>query len=130
MSDENTENALSPDQLEPNDDQVRPLDENRYVVDPDGTDNSHSVTDAGDSPVADRTNGDTTEEFAALDGAYALEIRAQFGTERNTLAVETNDVSEAFESLLHWYAGHLAEDTPPEDVLAVLLANSTLEVDI
>jgi hypothetical protein len=130
MSDENTETALSPDQIELNENQVRPLDENRYVVDPDGTDNSHSVTGTGDSSVADRTNGDTTEEFAALDGAYALEIRAQSGTERDAFRVETNDVSEAFESLLRWYAGHVADDTPPEDVLAVLLANSTLEVDI
>jgi hypothetical protein len=109
------------------DEQVRPLGEDRYVV---------SLDDEADSPGADGidspsegSNADAGRRLEDLDGAYAFELHARHENGADSRRVETNDVTDAFESLLRWYAGTVAPDTPPETVVETLLANSDLDLD-
>lgn len=128
MSDEHTTQTAASEQQESSDEQVRALGEDRYVV---------SVDEEGDPLPTDETpdrqpsapGSDPEERIADLEGAYALDLAARHGSEGGHLRHETNDVTEAFESLLRWYADRVAPDTPPETAVATLLANSDLDVD-
>ncbi|MFT4891070.1 MAG: hypothetical protein ACI9YT_001992 [Halobacteriales archaeon] len=130
MSDDHTNNILSPDQLELDDEHIRPLNENRYVVSVDEKSSPSSVADDRDELISGCASVNMTKTLADLEGAYAFEVHARFEGKSDSLCIETNDVSEAFDSVLRWYAGKVADDTPPEDVIAVLLANSDLNIDI
>lgn len=129
MSDDDTKEVLSPDHIDVDDEHVQPLDENRYVVSPDEGSSPSSSTGDENTADSERTSGDEPGALADLDGAYAVALQARFESERDDIRIETSDVSVAFESLLHWYAGKVADDTPPEEVIAVLLANSDLDVE-
>jgi hypothetical protein len=109
-----------------NDEHVRSLGEDRYVVSLDDREEAPPVADGEQAPESESDAGRRLEE---LDGAYAFELHARHETGTDSLRVETNDVTDAFESLLRWYAGTVAPDTPPEAVVGTLLANSDLDVD-
>ncbi|WP_054584829.1 hypothetical protein [Halolamina pelagica] len=81
----------------------------------------HGSTRGGDA-------GRRCRGIADLDGAYALALDARFESVEDDLTVETNDVSAAFEAVLRWYAGNVADGTPPEAVIVTLLENSDLDV--
>jgi hypothetical protein len=121
MTQESTDGVVSVEELGPDEDRVRPLGRNRYVVD---TDRSPPATDGGERPT------DPRDGPVDADGAYAVEVRGRFGDDERRTRVATNDVSESFESLVRWYADAVAADAPPEEVLAVLLDNSDLDVDV
>jgi hypothetical protein len=131
--------VLSPDELEPDDDRLRQLDERRYVISTDGEPGdepgARSTPDvAADGAHEDRPPEDTGPsegplDLDALDGAYALAIRARTdGAAVEDCRIDTDDVSVAFESLLRWYADQVAEDTPHEEVLAVLLQHTDIQL--
>jgi hypothetical protein len=128
MSDDNRHDVLSPEQLELNDEHIQQLDENRYVVTFEersaAAEGSH---DSGD-PDSRRASIDLSQELGETEAAYAFEARGRFETDTDEICVETNDVSEALESLLYWYARNVADDAPPKKVITVLLAN--LELDL
>jgi hypothetical protein len=106
------------------DEHVQPLGEDRYVV---SLDERVEAPPAGaHAPDPGSDAGRTLDD---LDGAYALELHARHEDDADSLRVETNDVADAFESLLRWYAGKVAPATPPEAVVGTLLANSDLELD-
>lgn len=126
MSDDHTNETPSTEEHGSSDEHVRSLGEDRYVVSLDDGDDSPPAADRTDEPAPE---GDPRRRLAALDGAYALELHARHGTGTDSLRVETNDVAEAFESLLRWYAGSVAADTPAETVVSTLLANSGLDID-
>lgn len=140
MSDDTLpDGVLSPDELEPDDDRLRHLDERRYVVSTDGEtdDDSDRVltpgqdadADSDDRPPANSAPAGDSLALDELDGAYALAIRARTdGASVEDCRVDTDDVSVAFESLLRWYADQVAEDTPHEEVLAVLLQHTDIEL--
>jgi hypothetical protein len=115
--------VLSPDDLELNDDRIEQLSEDRYLVGTDG-----QPLDHGDGMAA--TLGDKERAFADLEGAYALSVRARADGDAWSHCVETNDVSEAFESLVRWYAGCVAPERTTERVLAVLLEGSEIDVAV
>ena len=126
MSNDNTDDALSPDELELDDEHVQRLDENRYVV---TVDEKRSPSGGGRAGLdSGRTSG--AQEVTETDGAYAFEARGRFEAEMDEIHVGTNDVAEGLESLLRWYAQNVAADTPPEDVVTVLLENSDLDVSV
>lgn len=140
MSDDDIpDGVLSPDDLEPDDDRLRRLDERRYVVSTDddtGADPSASTVpdvnggvDTEDRRPADAGPADEPLTLAELDGAYALAIRARTdGGSVEDCRIDADDVSVTFESLLRWYADQVAEDTPQEKVLAVLLRHTDLQL--
>ena len=125
MPDDDTNETEPTEQHGSSDDHVQSLGEDRYVIsldDPTPHEDGAGGPDSSPDGAPDRRLDD-------LNGAYAFELHARHGSEADSLRVETNDVTDAFESLLRWYAGAVAADTPTETVVATLLANSTLELD-
>lgn len=127
MPDEHTQQTHPNERQEPSDEHVRALGENRYVVSLDEEDERPLTGGTADQSRSVRD--EPSRRLDDLDGAYALDLRARHGAEASHHRLETNDVCEAFESLLRWYAGCVAEDTPPETVVATLLANADLDLD-
>ncbi|WP_247006624.1 DUF7500 family protein [Halorientalis litorea] len=129
MTEEAPEGILSPSDLGPDDEYVKQLDDGRHVVVTDD-DGSRPATDGG-TPPADGSAQPAASagSLADLDGAYAMRAVARAGTSEDSHSVETNDVSEAFESLLRWYAEQVSDGTPPAEVIAVLLTNTDLDVE-
>ncbi len=116
MTDNNSDNILTPDDLSIADDEaVVQLNDGRYLI----------TTD--DSPSAD---GDA-EEIPALpslptEEPYAISVLARFDTdEPATYAIGSDDVTQPFEEFLRWYAKQIAPDRPAEKVIAVLLSHTT-----
>lgn len=129
MSDDNPRDVLSSEQLESDDENIQAIGENRYVVTFDETEAPSGIRDRGDSD-SDPTHVGTAEGLAETDAAYSFEIRGKFETHTDDLSIETNDVSDAFDSLLYWYARNVADDAAPEEVINVLLANSEFDLGI
>lgn len=136
MTDDTPEGVLTPDELELPDDHVTELDEGRYLVRSDGDARDDGASEAPPVDAAnDRdppTAGDRNVEPAdlRLDCEEAYAIAAQVKTDRGTgqRTVRSNDVSEVFEEFVRWYAGRVAPDRSPEEVLAVLVQSSDLAV--
>jgi hypothetical protein len=127
MTHGNQDGILSLDELGPDEERVRSLDENRYLVGAGTAADPSPATDGGaDSSVESQAATETT----LRDGAYAFALRARFGTEVEHTAVGTNSVSEAFESMVRWYTRQVADGTPVEEVVAVLVADSDLNLDV
>lgn len=68
------------------------------------------------------------EELAAHDSAYAYHIAAKSGGSVTHQQLATDDVSAAFDGLLLWYARQLADGTPVDEALGILLAESSVQV--
>lgn len=118
---------LSPSDLDIADSEyVAELDDGRYVV---------SAGDDSPDPGAERQSGEPTDEAArerllatlsesdaryGISAAGAFDGRVRFHDDRS------DDVIANFESLLRWYATQVDGDLPPERVLAMLLAETTL----
>lgn len=130
--------VLSPDDLEiTDDDNVTEIDEGRYVISPGGSSPSSPASD--DPPSPDTPAGpDLTDEavqawlaekFGAADAHYGFHITGKFddGVHHHTLL--TNDVVTAFENLVRWYARHAGGDTPIEEVLGILLSESSTTIE-
>lgn len=132
MTDELPDGVLSPSDLGPDEEAVRPLEDGRRVVLTDEASHGRPTTDGGTPrTAASATDGtQATDPLADLDGAYALTAAARAETSEDEHRVETDDVSAAFESLLRWYAEQVSDETRHEDVVAVLLANTDLDVEV
>lgn len=81
--------------------------------------------------------GDLTEEAVhrwlreSLEGGhsrYAFDVTATFDGRVSQRRMASNDVVTIFESLVLWYAQQVDSDTPVEDVLGILLAESNVPV--
>jgi hypothetical protein len=139
--------VLDPDELDfSRDRRVAAIDDNRYVVSP--TDKRPNVpeTDAADpaeesppvedavpasdtgDPRDDAPRGDVGASLSASEHDYGFEAAAQFEGDVRRERVVSDDVTEAFEALLSWYARGTSEETPRRDVVGILLADSDLPV--
>ena len=146
--------ALSPEELDIADSEyVEQLDDNgRYVVSPGGgppnvpdsmrehgSDDDRTSSDR--SPSSRPTPGQPphrpaspevartllAEELSRSKARYGLDIVAEF--EGNTARHRTvsDDVISTFENLMRWYAGNVTDGTPPDEVVEILLRESTFE---
>ena len=115
MPDDDPEGVLSPDELSvADDDRVRRLDGDRYVV---------AVDEDADSPTVDADGS-----VAIPDGAFALTARARAEDRTDSLRADSDDVTASFEALVRWYAALVAPDESPEAVVATLLRHASLDV--
>lgn len=147
MTDESsdTERVLTPDELRLEDsNHVVSLEDDRYLVSPTMIDDStaNRIKDAASDPSTDESGGDEGESVGPLtiddaraslldsladaDATYAIEMIGTIEGQNATQRTVTNDVSTAFERLLLWYAHAVGDDTPVEDVVAILLAHSSI----
>ena len=146
MTDNNPEGVLTPTDLEPSDEHIRQLDDGRHVVHADGGDPVQSADDTGPQLPGDEAGGhdghpdaeavlDGTApgahaDIAGLAGAHALAAGARAADTEDTVVADTDDVSEAFESLVYWYAGLVGEGKQPETVIATLLEHTDLDIEV
>lgn len=147
--DEVTEGAVTPEELRLEDnDHVVPLDNNRYLVSPNLIDESTAEriqAAAGDDEETPESEGTTPDppqptldiaaaraiverSVATVEGEYAFEVTAKVEGSVTRHRTVTNDVTTAFDRLLLWFAHQVSEDTPVEEVLGILLLESSIPV--
>ena len=71
------------------------------------------------SPEAARTL--LADELARARASYGIDIVARFEGETVRHRTVSNDVVGTFENLVRWYARHLTDDTPVDQVIEILL---------
>lgn len=133
--------VLSPDELDIREDQhVIELDDGRYVISADEPPSGASRETEIDAEVAespkpvdssigdDAVHGQLAERLKSADSRYGFDITAVFEGQVVHQELFSNDVITTFENLLVWYAQHVGGDTPVEDVLGILLAESTAPI--
>ncbi|MDZ7746895.1 MAG: hypothetical protein U5K28_10455 [Halobacteriales archaeon] len=123
------EPPLDPETLSLDDNRIRSLGNERFVVSAEGSEQSEPPEPDDDAEDAESIDP-RLAKLDGLDGAYALTVAARTTQSEATFAVGSNDVSATFESFIRWYAKQISDDSAPEDVLAVLLRNSSLDVQI
>lgn len=149
--------ALAPEELDISDSEyVEALDDKgRFVVSPGGgppnvpdsaRDQGGSTDDRGSSDRSDPSKQSRSqptdrpaspevartllaEELSRSNARYGLDIVAEF--EGNTARHRTvsDDVISTFENLMRWYAGNVTDGTPPDEVVDILLRESTFQTD-
>ncbi|MGM0605308.1 MAG: DUF7500 family protein, partial [Halobacteriota archaeon] len=66
--------------------------------------------------------------FAKNRGTYGFDLTVDMeGNVKRTRAA-SNDIGNALESMLMWYADQATDDLPPEEVIGILLASTDIEV--
>ena len=142
MTEDTPNGVLTPDELEPSDEHVHELDDARRVVHADGgegipPDGDPSSRPPGNHRVHERDGRAGTEtapsayaDLADLTGAHALVAGARADDAEDAVVADTDDVSEAFESLVYWYVDLVAGEHRPEAALTVLLENTALDVEV
>lgn len=133
--------VLSPEELDITEDQrVLELDEGRYLISgddepPDPSRTPEDVTVGSSSPGldpralnADAVHAWMADRLEAANSRYGFDITAVFEGSVVRQELFSNDVITTFENLLVWYAQHVGGDTPVEDVLGILLAESTTPI--
>lgn len=149
------EGVLRPEDLSVDaEDAVTEIGENRYLVSTDEGPSSgggapdassdHGVGGAGSGadtggaagadhsddfePPAPSSEPRREDPLASTRHQYGIAISAK--TERGVSHATTasNNIVEVFEDVLVWYARQVDENTPPEEVLAILLDESDLDL--
>lgn len=77
------------------------------------------------SPEAARTL--LAEELSRANARYGLDIVANFEGETVRHRTVSDDVITTFENLLRWYAQHVTDGTPADEVVEILLGESTFQ---
>jgi len=128
---------LSPEELDIADDEhVTEIDDGRYVVSPDVR------TDAGrqraptpepePDPTPELTDASVHEwledRFAENNSRYGFDVTAKFDGSVSQQQLVSNDIVTVFERLLLWYARQVDSETPVEEVLGILLSESSVPV--
>lgn len=148
--------ALSPEDLDIADSEyVEPLDDNgRYVVSPgggppdvpdplsrgggDGGDGRGDSRSARTDPSGvDRPSQDTirspeaartllAEELTRSNARYGIDIVGHFDGDTVRHRTASDDVIATFENLIRWYARHVTDGTPADEVLEILLREANI----
>lgn len=133
--------VLSPEELDITEDQrVHQLEDGRFLISGEDGPPAQPVDPADvtldqsppESPAealdADAVHDWLAERLAAADSRYGFDITAVFEGSVVRQELFSNDVITTFENLLVWYAQHVGGDTPVEDVLGILVAQSTTPI--
>lgn len=75
------------------------------------------------SPEAARTL--LAEELGRANASYGIDIVARFDGETVRHRTVSNDVVGTFENLVQWYARHVTDDTPVDEVVEILLSEAS-----
>lgn len=100
-------------------------DERRDGIDPESRERQPDRS--ARSPEAARTL--LANELDRSNARYGLDIVARFEGETVRHRTVSDDVIGTFEGLVRWYAGHVTDGTPPDEVVDILLGESTFETD-
>jgi len=139
---QSTDGVVSPDDLDITDDEsVVEIEDGRYVI---GTGDGPPRAAPSDpdrdlaaesGPEVETADVDAEAVYAWLEAdlddatsQYGFDVTATFDDETDQHRLLSNDVVTTFEHLLRWYADHLDDDTPVENVLGILLLESNITV--
>lgn len=97
------------------------------------------ATESEPAPDADRGDRDPTvtgrdvkqwlsNELDGHESRYAYHIAAKHGNDVAHQQLATNDVGAAFDGLLVWYARQVADGTPVDEALGILLGESGVQI--
>ncbi|MFB6105656.1 MAG: hypothetical protein ABEJ70_01655 [Halobacteriaceae archaeon] len=137
MSDDDPGSAIPPEELDVADDEhVKAIDENRYVVSPSETfgGGSEDRADAVETGTADGDSSGTAGADPARSGLadaatrHGFDVVGKFDDRIERHHHRTDDVVVAFESLLLWVARQVDPDTPTAEVLGILLMEADVSV--
>lgn len=93
------------------------------------TTQSQGATDSLDGSLdVHRARAHLTERMAEESGAYGFDVTAQFGDRVVQQHLQANDIVTVFDALLLWYAEHLDDETPSEEAIGLLLAESDIPI--
>lgn len=138
--------VLAPEELDITGDQhVVELDDGRFLISPSGdppaetssiddTSLFQEASEEGSEPSeatvvdADVVYRWLRDRLGSADSRYGYDITAVFEGRVVRQELFSDDVLTTFENLLVWYAQQVGGDTPVEDVLGILLAESTVPV--
>jgi hypothetical protein len=82
----------------------------------------------GDQPVSpEAARSLLAEELGRTNAKYGLDVVARFEGEPLRHRTVSNDVVATFENLVLWYARHVADETPADEVIEILLRESTFD---
>lgn len=90
---------------------------------------SRSATDAPAEITTEDVSRWMARSFAAREEKYCFDLGVDIDGSRGRTRHASDDLSEAFEQLLLWYADRVSGDLPPEEAIGVLLASSDTEVE-
>ncbi len=76
------------------------------------------------SPEAARTL--LAEELGRSNARYGIDIVGRFGGNTVRHRTVSDDVIATFENLVRWYAGHVTDGTPADEVIEILLEEADL----
>lgn len=106
---------------------------------PESTESTSEPSDA--APSSDPTDGNPepgvtgravkqwlSSELDSHDSRYAYHIAAKYGTDVAHQQLATDDVGAAFDGLLVWYARQVADSTPVDEALGILLGESSIQI--
>ena len=127
---EGDEGILHPDELGVEDEEeVETLDENRFLVSTDDADGADSTIDDPadfDLPEAEEVDSSGPKApLSAIKEHYGVDVAVKAEGTVDSTRIASNNVVETFEELLLWYARQVDESTPPEEVIEILLAESS-----
>lgn len=135
--------VVAPEELELEEsDHVVSLDNDRFLVSPSAIDSateervkSAAADPEEDAPEVSGPASVSDPEAArdrlqhaldASDASFGVEIIATTGDQGARHRIVTNDVSTAFEQLVVWYAQQVGAEVPVEEVISILLLESSL----
>lgn len=70
------------------------------------------------------------DELERTDARYALDIVSRFGDNTARHRMSSNDVLDAFNSLVFWYARNVAQNTRTDRAVSLLFAKSDFEMEL
>jgi len=126
---EGDEGILHPEDLGVEDEEeVEELDENRFLVSTDAESEADStIDDPADFELPEEDEMDASgprTPLSAIGEQYGVDVAVKAEGTVDSTRITSNNVVEAFEELLVWYARQVDESTPPEEVIEILLVES------
>lgn len=143
--------VLAPEELDiSNDEHVAEIEDGRYVVSPNDPIGDRGIS--GPSTTVDRSTGraSTTDPIEAstteppidrgsaesfleshmgeTSARYGFHVTGTFDGRVERREMTADDVVAVFENLILWYATHLDRDTPIEEILGILLLETTIPI--
>jgi len=100
-------------------------------ADPDPRSSAPSGREPASGPTASPEAARTllADELRRSNARYGVDIVACFEGNSSRHRTVSDDVIATFENLVRWYAGHVTDGTPPDEVVEILLRESTFETD-
>jgi hypothetical protein len=89
----------------------------------------HGAPGAGGPASPEAARNLLGEELGRTRARYGIDVVGRFDGESARHRTVSNDVVATFENLVLWYARHVSDDTPAEEVIEILLREASVVPD-